>query len=151
MTRQTSSVRKSRSPAAALAAAAPRPDPVAAARPDSVAVPKSEPVAVPRSVALSGSVCLTAWGRTDLRFTAQFPESASAIVTRVWRHDSPVRALCFQLCDHSGNVRAERLILFALFLFVLGHCETCKAHGTQYRNGKEYLDHAATSIAERLA
>jgi hypothetical protein len=59
---------------------------------------------------------------------------------RVRRHHPLVRAL-------RGNLAAERYTLFAL-----GHCETCKTtDGTERRNGKEYLDHVPTSIAERLA
>jgi len=72
-----------------------------------------------------------------LRIAAQF---ANAIVTRVRRHNTPVRAL-------RGNVAAE-----GFTLFTLGHCGTCKTtHGTEYRNGEEYLDHVPTSIAKRLA
>jgi hypothetical protein len=45
-----------------------------------------------------------------------------------------------------GILVADRFTLFAL-----RHCETGKTtHGTKYRNGEEYLDHASTSIAERL-
>jgi hypothetical protein len=45
-----------------------------------------------------------------------------------------------------GVLVADRFTLFAL-----SHCETCKTtHGTEYRNGEEYLDHAPISIAERL-
>jgi hypothetical protein len=59
---------------------------------------------------------------------------------RVRRHRPPVRAL-------RGNVAAERFTLF-----VLGHCETCKAiDRTEYRNSEEYLDHVPASIAGRLA
>jgi hypothetical protein len=81
-----------------------------------------------------------------LRIAAQFLEFVTAVVTRVRRHNPPVRALRFQLCQQRGNVTAERFTLFAL-----GHRETCKTtHGTEYRNREEYFDHMPTSVAERL-
>jgi hypothetical protein len=82
-----------------------------------------------------------------LRIAAQFLKFVTAVVTRVRRHNPPVRALRFQLRQQRGNVTAKRFTLFAL-----GHCETCKtSHGTEYRNREEYLDHVPTSVAERLA
>jgi hypothetical protein len=82
-----------------------------------------------------------------LRIAAQFLKFVTAVVTRVRRHDPPVRALSFQPCQQRGNVAAERFTLFAL-----GHCETRKTtHGTEYRNREEYFDHVRTSVAGRLA
>jgi hypothetical protein len=53
----------------------------------------------------------------------------NATVTRIRRHHPPVSALRRNFT-----------------LFALGHCQTCKtAHGTEYRNGEEYLDHVPTS------
>jgi hypothetical protein len=76
--------------------------------------------------------CDTTLSITKLRIAAQ---PASAIVTRIWRHHAPVRAL-------RGNFN----------LFALRHCEICNTtHATEYRNSEEYLDHVPTSITERLA
>jgi hypothetical protein len=75
-------------------------------------------------------------------------QSFDATVALVRRHrPPPVRTLRFQPCQRRGNDAAERVTLLAL-----GHCETCKtAHGTEYRNREEHLDHLPTSIATRPA
>ncbi len=70
-------------------------------------------------------------------------QSVEAIVMRVRRHYTPVRAPRFPLCQHRGNFGDERFILF-----VLGHREICKiTHGTEYRNRDKYLDHVPTSVS----
>jgi hypothetical protein len=71
---------------------------------------------------------------------------ASALVILVrWHRPAPVCALRLQPFHSRGDVAAESTMV------VLGNCQTCKTtHATKYRNRAEHLDHAPTSIAERL-
>jgi hypothetical protein len=118
-------------PALALSASIPRSNPGSSAIYWSGPIPWSDPIPRSDPILRSGPgglavTCGADWGTTltvaKLRIASQF---VNATVTRIRRHHPPVSALRRNFT-----------------LFALGHCETCKtAHGTEYRNGEEYLDH----------
>jgi hypothetical protein len=93
------------------------------------------------------SACATTLPGSKLRIPAQPIQLVDAFVTLVGRHrPPPVCALRFQLCQHRGNVVAERSILLAL-----GHREICKAtHGSEHRYREEDPDHVPISVVGRF-
>jgi hypothetical protein len=70
-----------------------------------------------------------------LRFAAQ---PASAFVTRVWRHNPPMRALRIELCLGRGSITAMRCSSLALSHREIGRT----TYGTEDRKREEHPDHA---------